>query len=299
MPSLAALDVNLLVALDALLQTRSVTAAARRMAVSQPAMSQTLARLRTQLDDPLLVRVGAQMVPTPRAEALAGPLRAALAALQAAVSAAPTFEPATATRTFTLATTDYGAALWVPEVTAHLARVAPGVNLRVVPQPADVTQGLQRGAFDVVVGVLPDLGAGVRRQVLYRDGFQGFVRAGHPLLAAPDRLAAYCAAGHVLVGLTGTGDGAVDRALAAQGLSRRVVVRVPFFLAAPLVALRSDLVLTSPARAVAAFTGWYPAVAFEPPVDLPQFTISLAWHLRDDADPGARWLRAQIQQIVK
>lgn len=298
MPRLAAMDVNLLVALDLLLQERSVTRAAARMAVTQPAMSQTLRRLRAQLDDPLLVRAGGRMVPTPRAEALAGPLRQALDGLQAVVAAAPRFDPATAQRRFTVATTDYGGALWVPALAAALAAEAPGVDLRVQALDAHVPEALERGEADLAVGVMPDGVPGLQRARLYDEGFRALVRAGHPLLDAPDRLDAYCGAQHVLVGLSGRGQGAVDRALARLGRQRRVAVRVPYFLAAPLVVAGSDLVLTAPARAVALFERHYPLIGFAPPVTLAPFSMSMAWHARYERDPGSRWLRDRLAALV-
>lgn len=299
MPRLAAMDVNLLVALDALLQERSVTRAAARMAVSQPAMSQTLRRLRAQLEDPLLVRAGGQMVPTPRAEALAGPLRQALDGLQAVVSAAPDFDPSTAQRRFTVATTDYGAALWIPHLAAALAQEAPGIDLRVVAMDDRLGEALQRGEADVAVGVLPVGLPGLQVAPVFEEDFRAVVRAGHPLLDAPDRLDAYCAAGHVLVGLRGRGRGAVDRALERIGRARRVALRVPYFLTAPLAVAHSDLVLTAPARAVALFEAYYAIVAFDPPVALRPFTLQMGWHARYERDPASRWLRRRLTRLME
>ena len=305
---LTQLDVNLLVALDLLLKERSVTRAARAMGVTQPAMSQTLARLRDQFADPLLTREGNQMTPTPRAEALAGPLAAALRDLEAVVTQEPVFDAATARREFSIGTTDYGALLLVRPLMARLQREAPGVSVRVVPLGGDVARPLEEGEADLVLSVLVgERPQRIRTEVLYHESYRCLVRHDHPLVAIPVEergrwLEVFCDSAHVLVGRTGRGPGAMDRVLEREGsgLKRRVALRVPYFLAAAPMVQASQLVLTTPSRAALAFASMFrELVVLELPMELPSFAIGALWHARYERDQGLTWLRAVVRDEVE
>jgi DNA-binding transcriptional LysR family regulator len=296
------IDLNLLTALDALLAEGSVAGAARRLRLSESAMSRTLARLRAATGDPLLVRAGRDMVPTPHAEALrarVGELaRATRAVLQ---PAAAHLDIAALTRTFVIRANDGFVEAFAARLVAAVAASAPHARLRFAPKPDKDVAPLREGLIDLEIGVLGASGPEVRVQALFQDRFVGVVREGHPLVATdaitPER---YAACGHVIASRRGRASGPVDEALAALGLARRVVAVVPSFPAAVAVACASDLVALVPSSFLGAMEepradALRPRMrSFPLPVATPAITISQMWHPRLDADPGHRWLRALV-----
>jgi DNA-binding transcriptional LysR family regulator len=298
---LAGLDLNLLRALDALLAERHVTRAAARLGMTQSAASHALARLRDALGDPLLVRGSrGQMVPTARAETVAGPLRDALAGLARAVHGPPAFAPATATRTFHIATTDYVELVLLPALIARITTTAPGVDLWIHDNPESRGADLETSPIDVAI--LPRgrvTTAGVLERNLFEEQFVCVMRAGHPLAARRRlTLARFCAAAHLLVAPRSLPGGIVDDRLAALGRSRRVVIGVPHFLAAAHVLARTDLISTLPRRVVETMAPLIGLVAVPPPLELAGFTLGVLWHERHQHDPGHRWLRDQLVAIA-
>jgi DNA-binding transcriptional LysR family regulator len=294
---LSRIDTNLLVALDVLLQERHVTRAAQRLGITQSAMSQTLQRLRATLDDPILVRSGRTMVATPRGEALAGPLRAALRDL-ARVFDEERVDPATLDRRFSLTCLDtYGVSV-VPRLFARVAEVAPGVEVEVVPYDRDrVWDRLRHGDVELaIVGPAPPP-SDVAVAPFLREHMCGLVRRGHPLLDAPVTVARYAAWPHAVVRITGRGDSEIDGHLAGHGVARRIVGRTPFFLSAPAIVVHSDLIMTTPASAAVHFAQHWPLELFVPPVGVMLYTAQLAWPKWLDADPGHRWFREQMLGI--
>lgn len=291
-------DLNLVRALDALLAEGSVTGAARRLGLSQPAMSHTLSRLRDQLGDPLLVRSGRGMVPTARAEALAPKLRAALGALDAALAETRPFEPATARRTFHIGTADYGEFVLIPPLLGRLADEAPGVDLWVRRQ-APEAEILRGDDWELMVGPIHtvDEVSGVRTRALFRERFVVVMRQGHPLLERPWTVESYAGARHAFIAPRGGRGGVVDSALAKLGLSRRIALAVPHFLVAPYAIASSDLVLTLAERVARAYAATLPLVIVEPPLPLPDFTMGMVWHERHQADPGHTWLRNLLVSV--
>ena len=293
-PRLAALDVNLLVALDALLTEGSVTAAARRMGVTQSAMSQTLARLRTQLDDPILVRAGRGMTPTPFARRIAGRLRAAIAELEAVVHDRPAFEPATSSRRFVIAMVDYLALTLLAPLRARVAAAAPSVDLAVHALDAGpIEAALERGAVDLYVGVLGSNEAGLATDPLHRETFAVLVREGHPLTEAPSA-EVWARAPHLHVSPRREAGSVVDRALTQAGLERRIAVEVPYFALVPDLLAGSDLVATVPRRLGELFSARHGLRLLEPPLPLPSIDVHAGWHPRFEGEPGLRWLRGQL-----
>ena len=290
---LASIDLNLLVALDALLEERHVTRAARRIGRTQSATSHSLARLREILGDPLLVRSGAVLVPTPRAIELAGPVRAILDAIRRTLAGAR-FEPATASRTFSIASADYGELVVLPPLLEATARGAAGIDLVVRPAPADAAAELGTGGLDLVIGVAMMDGASIHRRTLFDDDFVCVVRARHPVLRRGLDLDRFCEMGHVFIAPRGTRGGVVDDALAKKKRSRRVVAMVPTFLAAPAIVAGTDLVLTMPRRLADRLAVAFDLRVLEPPLALPRFTTSAYWHERLQHDPGHTWLRGAI-----
>ncbi|MCA9709009.1 MAG: LysR family transcriptional regulator [Myxococcales bacterium] len=294
----SAMDLNLLTALDALLEERNVTRAAARVGLTQSAMSHKLRRLREMFDDDLLVGGRHGMVPTERAEALAGPVRRGLLELQAAIRSTEPFDPATAERSFTIITSDYADFVILPRVLAHLERHAPGVTIRILP-PSDASHArLEDGTADLVMGLALE-GSGLKQRVVFEETFVALVREGHPTLAhdEPLSLARYLELGHVLV----SGDdqpGPVDQILAAQGLARRIALRTPYFVGVPFIVSRSDLVATMP-RALAQEASSFAALRLlTPPVALPSFRITMTWHERAHRDPAHVWLRELSRRLT-
>lgn len=298
--NLAGIDLNLLVVLDALLGERHVTRAAARVGLTQSAASHALARLRTLLDDPILVRgPGGQLVATERALAIAPRLRRSLDDLAIALRGEPGFDPATARRTFRIATVDYTELILLPTLIERLTRDAPGIDLWVVPPHDDPAPALAAGEIDAAIGVWTDRPwpAGTYRKRLFDDNFRCVVRAGHPAAKQRLTLARFCELSHLLVAPRGTRGSFVDDALERLGRTRRVAVAVPHFLVAPHVIASSDLIVTLAARVAAAVAERFDLALLPPPVELASFTTSLVWHERGHHDAGQRWLRDQLVEV--
>ena len=286
-------DLNQLVTLDVLLAEGSVARAARRLRLSPSAMSRALARLRETTGDPLLVRAGRGLVPTPRAIELRQRVGQLVQDGQAVLRPAERLDLARLSRTFTLRTSEgfvenFGAAL-----VARAAGDAPGVRLRFVQKPDKASTPLREGAVDLETGVVePTTGPELRARTLFEDRHVGVVRAGHPLAEGAITAARYAAGRHVNVSRAGAARGEIDEALDALGLTREVATIVDGFASAVALARRSDLIASVPER----HTGVLRADmhTFPLPVETPGFTVSLLWHPRLHADPAHRWLRGLV-----
>jgi DNA-binding transcriptional LysR family regulator len=300
-------DLNLLTALDALLAEGSVVGAARRLGLSASAMSRTLARLRAATGDPLLVRAGRGLVPTPRAVELRDRVREttdeALALLRPAVVGPDLLA---LQRTFTIRANDGFVEIFGARLLAALTDAAPGVRLRFAPKPDKDVRALREGLVDLEVGVLGEAGPEVRVQSLFQDRFVGAVREGHPLLAAEEITPElYAACGHVVASRRGNTNGPVDQALASLGLRRAILAVVPDFSAALAIAKASDLVALVTASFHDATNEIQPEAnrrcsqAFELPVQTGPITVSQIWHPRLDADPAHRWLRGMLLAVCR
>lgn len=298
-------DLNLLVALDALLAHASVAAAARRLGLSASAMSRTLTRLREATGDPLLVRAGRRMVLTPHAQALRERARGAMHEARAVLSplVAPPDFPALR-RGFAIRANDGFVEAFGAPLIAAITAVAPHVRLQFMPKLEKSAAHLREGAADLEIGVLdaPDQsGPEIRVQALFRDRFVGVVRAGHALAAAGEIDAArYAAFGHVVASRSGRARGPVDEALAVMGLERTVVAVVPSFPAALAVARASDLIALVPASYLLGNGAAHAQThAFELPVSTHGITVSQMWHPRLDADAVHRWLRQTVLAVCR
>ena len=294
-------DLNLLIALDALLAEGGVAGAARRLGLSASAMSRTLARLRAATGDPLLVRAGRGLAPTPHAEALRARVPAVTEAARALLQpAAGSLDLARLERTFTLRTNEAFVHVLAARLVAAVTQAAPGVRLRFAPKPDKDVRPLREGSADLEIGVLGQTGPEVRVQTLFTDHAVGAVRLGHPLLAGEitaERLAAF---GHVVTAHPNGEVDPVDAALGALGLARNVVVTAPSFPAAIAIARASDLV----AQVTAACLGAEPTPlggvqGFDLPVQTPTFAVTQMWHPRMDADPAHRWLRGLVLSVCR
>lgn len=286
-------DLNLLVALDALLEERNVTRAAARLGISQPAASRALGRLRALFSDGLLVDGPGGYVLSLRADRLRPALRQTLAAVGEMLEASP-FDPAVATGPVRLLTTDLHAAVLAPPLLSRLAAEAPALDLDILPPGPTLMEALESGAVDAVVGVIDEAPAGIRRRKLFDDRLVTLMRDGHPDAGSELTLERYLALDHIVVSITGSGLAPVDELLSAMGRSRRVRVRVPNFFAAMEIAACSDLVTTLPASLArtAAAAGRF--AVLPPPVDPGCFTLSLLWHARQHDAPRHVWLRRLI-----
>lgn len=297
---LRSIDVNLLVALDALLDERSVTRAAERMGVSQSAMSRTLARLRELVGDPLLVRNVNEMERTPVAEDLCGPLREALGRLDALVTEREAFDPASSTRSFRLELTDHVAVALLPALLPRLRTQAPGVDLEVAPPEGEPEARLIERRTELFIGGVVQDVPGLFRQALFEEELVCVVRHDHPAREDLHRIDRYAALDHLMISPRGTSrEGVVDRALAAHDLQRRVVLRLPQFLVAPLVVASTDLVATIPRRVAEALAHDGRLAIVAPPLPLASFTVHQVWHERHHHDHGHRWLRQQVAEAMR
>lgn len=293
--SLAALDLNLLVALDALIRERSVTTAGKRVGLSQPAMSHALGRLRELLQDPLLVRVGRQQQLSALAERLAPRVRALMGDIELTLLGQQPFVPRSSERAFRIASNDYCDAVLLPLLLSGLKRTAPHVRLEIHSQHGDAPEGaLARGELDLALGTFAHVSDELSRSELFREGFACVLRRDHPRVRARLTLDEFVALDHLLISSPGYGPGVVDQALAARGRSRRVAVHTPHYLAAPALIAHSDLVLTLPASLAAAAARAYRLRVVRPPLELARFAVELVWHPRFDANAALCWLRAAI-----
>ncbi|MDB4965741.1 MAG: transcriptional regulator, LysR family [Myxococcales bacterium] len=293
-----AFDLNLLLAFEALWAERHVTRAAARVGLTQSAMSHALGRLRAQLDDPLFQPTPRGLQPTARAHALAPPLGEALALVRGAVATQAPFSPKELRRTFTIGTTDYGELAFVARLMARLVREAPDVRLSIRPVANIGGSELLSGEHDLVLGVGRPQTSGVRAELLFVDSFVSLLRAGHPATRRPLTLERFLALSHVLVSPQGTGESQVDAALRERGRSRRVVLRIPHFLAAPHVVAESDCIITLPERVARTVAARHGLVIRRTPLALPTFSFSQFWHARNDADPGHQWLRRTLAAVA-
>ncbi|MEJ8645731.1 LysR family transcriptional regulator [Streptomyces sp. MS1.HAVA.3] len=291
------LDLNLLLALDVLLEEASVSRAAARMHLSEPAMSRTLGRIRKALGDPVLVRAGRVMVPTPHALAVQGEVRSVVERARALFLTGAQVDLPTLTRTFTVLANDAFTAVYGATLFTRVTREAPGVRLRFLGESHVDVPALREGVADLELGVIDTRAPEVRVEHLADERMLAVVRPGHPLLRGRLTVRRFAAAEHLTASRRGRLEGPVDAALAEQGLTRRVVGSVGTFPASLFVLRESDLVglLTTQAVPLATALG---LETFEVPLALPPLPFGMAWHPRHDADPAHAWLRACARELM-
>ncbi|NUB25768.1 LysR family transcriptional regulator [Azospirillum brasilense] len=289
-------DLNLLVTLDVLLTEGSVAGAARRLRLSPSAMSRALARLREATGDPLLVRAGRGLVPTPRALELRDQVGRLVEEGEAVLRPAAALDLPRLVRTFTLRTSDGFVENFGPSLIARVAQDAPGVRLRFVPKLDKDSAPLRDGTVDLETGVIGrETGPEVRTQALFRDRFIGVVRADHPLSRGDISVSRYAAGKHVLVSRRGVNRGPIDDALQPLGLQRDITTIVGGFAAALALARATDLVASVPERHTGNLrVGMH---SFPLPILAPAITVSMLWHPRLEADPAHRWLRGCVRDV--
>lgn len=294
-------DLNLLVVFEAVLAEASISRAANRLNLSQPAVSNALARMRKATGDRLFVRLGNAMAPTPYAQGIADPVRQALAAIRVSLGASQEFDPASSRRGFSIYLTDLGEAFFLPRLLERLNRVAPGVRLRTLPMPMDVAEtaenALRNGDVDLAIGNLPDLGAGFYVQRLFRDRYVCMVRRDHPAIGERITPRQFAAASHAIVTPGGWGHGIIERTLIAQGLEQRITLRMQNFLVLVSIVATTDMVAIVP-HSVGSQLSRHHAVRLLPlPISIPAFDVRQCWQERFHNDRGSRWLRQQFAEL--
>ena len=293
--NLARVNLNLLVALEALLQEGHVGRAARRVGVTQSAMSQSLRQLRALYGDPLLAKGQAGMQPTPRGQQILGELRSGLSLLRGTF-APPTFEPGTADRTFTLGVSDAVGLAITPDLVRVAGRVAPGVTFQVQPlerRPHVRAERLESGEVDLAFGADLDDAPGLRRMRLEDGEFVGLVRADNPFVSDRPTRSDYASYTHVVFAAS-----SACQQLIGDGLIRKVALRTPYLLLAALVVAESDHVVLVRRNMARALLPRFPLRTFHPPIPGVDMPYHMVWHERFDQEPGHQWLRSQVQQLL-
>ncbi|MFD7692873.1 LysR family transcriptional regulator [Streptomyces sp. NPDC059805] len=292
-------DLNLIEALDALLAENSVTRAAERLHTSPPAMSRALARLRRAFGDPLLVRAGRDLVPTPRALELRGEVHAVTSRARALFAPSATADPRTAVRTFDLQVGDMLSTTFIPRLLDDLRAEAPGISLRLRPESLEDTPALREGMVDLEVGIVRQGHPEIRSETLLTETLTGVVRPDHPLARARTVTARrFAAADHVVVSRRGRAHGPIDERLAEAGLNRRVVAVVPSVATALFLTRETDVVGVAPAGLGRSMLRTLGLHTFPIPLELPPLTVGMAWHPRNDHDRTHQLLRDRTRHIM-
>ncbi len=302
--NLQTIDLNLLLVFEALMEERGVTRAAKRVGLSQPAMSNALARLRRTFGDPLFVRTMDGMSPTPTAQSLIGPVRTALAQLRDIFEEKPAFDPSASNRLFHILANDYVELTLLPHLSRAIRNQAGGVSLRIERSPnvfePPSTNSLAE-SFDLAIGFYPDaltLDARVRSELLWEDMNVCIARATHTVIKGKISLRQYSEAEHVAVFYKKQGLGVIDTLLAQKGLSRRTAVVVPHFASVPFIVSTSDFIATVPDRLAQIFIKQLNLRSLRAPIDIPPLRLTLLWHERFHADPAHRWMRELITRTA-
>jgi DNA-binding transcriptional LysR family regulator len=292
------IDMNLLVVFNQLLIERRVSKVADNLGISQPAVSNSLAKLRKLLGDDLFLRTPKGMEPTPFADQLAESVSYALAMIHSGLNQRTSFEPATSERAFTLGMTDIGEIYFLPALIERLRRVAPHVTLSTVRNTAiNLRDELESGKVDLAIGLLPQLKAGFFQRRLFSQSYVCLMRRGHRLDKKKLSLAEYSAAEHLLVVSAGTGHGKVDELLQRSGVARTVRLTVPHYVSVGHILQGSDLIATVPQRLAERLLEPFGLVQVPLPAKVPDVAINVFWHAKYHRAPANRWLRGVVFEL--
>jgi DNA-binding transcriptional LysR family regulator len=292
------IDLNLLVVFNQLLAERRVSKVAENLGISQPAVSNSLAKLRRLFGDELFLRTAKGMEPTPFAEQLAEPVSHALAMIHGGLNQRTSFEPTTAQRSFTIGMTDIGEIYFLPQLIERLHRDAPGVVLSTVRNAAiNLRDELESGKVDLAVGLLPQLKAGFYQRRLFTQSYVCLVRSGHRLDKKRITLAEYARAEHLVVVSAGTGHGKVDELLQRSGVARTVRLAVPHYVSVGHILQGSDMVATVPERLADRLLQPFGLAKVPHPAKLPEVAINAFWHAKYHRSPANRWLRTVVFEL--
>jgi DNA-binding transcriptional LysR family regulator len=299
------LDLNLLRVFDAILQTRSVTIAASTLSLTQSAVSNQLARPRDAFDDPLFVRTSEGMVPTPRAMAIADPVRKSLVAIRLCLEEQLGFDPGTSDRTFKIFMSDVGQLVFMPRLLERVAKAAPHVNIHTVQVPNSRLRdmALESGEVDLAAGYFENFDGSFRQQLLFEEHYVGMVRGGHPTIGDKLALDTFLATPQLVYQPTGGGHGqqehAVANAFALADAPRRVAMRAAHAMGVASIVSNTDLLVIVPSRLAAACRELADVRILALPVDIPKFQIKQHWHERFHHDPGNAWLRGLVAELFQ
>ncbi|AIE72657.1 MULTISPECIES: LysR family transcriptional regulator [unclassified Synechocystis] len=299
--NLAAIDLNLLVAFEALLEQRSVTKAAQQLQMGQPAMSSALKRLRILFEDELFVRLGRQMQPTLKAQAIAPGVLAALQQIRQAVTVNQTFEPSVSNRTFTIGSSDYTSFVVMPPLLGFSLQNAPAINIQMIEFEKDrVGDLLEQGEIDVALGVFPNPPRQTQWEPIFEEQFVGIARRGHPAVQhGKISIKDFAQLPHALTTLRRDTTGAIDKVLNEQNLERRVAFTTPHMMVLPFAIASSDLVAAIPRRIALHLATICNLTVFELPVKTKPWMVSMLWSTLNDRDEANRWLRDLIKAISR
>lgn len=298
--SLRSLDLNLLLVFDAIYRERSISRAAEALHLSQPAVSNALARLRLRMGDALFERHGQGMAPTPQAKALAGPIRQALDLLERGLRDPHPFDFARTEREFVIAVEDYGETVILPRFVDWLGRAAPGVRVRIRPEPsAGLKAELRDGAVDLALDYFPLAEAGYRSRSVLTDTLLTLARPQHPQVGERLTLEAYLAQRHVVLAPREGSRPMIDLALAKRGLARDIAVTVPHFQSMPVMVQGSDRLCTLPRRMALLYADHFRLRAHALPLRVPQFPVYLIWHQAAEGDGGHEWFRRELMAFCE
>ncbi|WP_349258651.1 LysR family transcriptional regulator [Steroidobacter sp.] len=295
------IDLNLLVAFDALVSERNVTRAAARVGISQPAMSAALSRLRKLFGDPLFLRSAAGLVPTPRARDMAEPLSRALRQIEHTLVKKPEFVPAEASQTFTIGLSDYPAFVLLPALLEALGQKAPGASLSVhaFTDRDHAVDLLDAGTIDAAVGVPPmHMDGRIFTRPILRDEFVTVIASNHPAARRGLNMKTWLALPHVLVSPEGERYGLVDQALARTGKRRSLALTLPQMFAVPAIIARTRMTATLMKRVALNSPASRKLVMLPPPIELPEVVFDLIWHRRGNSHPAQQWFRELIASVA-
>lgn len=298
--NLRSFDLNLLLVFDAVLAERSISRAAQRLHLSQPTVSNALARLRLQLDDPLFTRGSGQMLPTPRARALAEPIRFALDSIERGLRAPDDFAFERSEREFVIAVEDYGETVILPRFVDWVSAVAPNVRIKIRPEPAArLVAEMREGSVDLALDYFLLHDARFESLRVLDESLLSLSRRDHPAIGERLTLDTFLALRHVALTPRTRAVPMIERALAARGQVRRIGVRVPHFMSMPALVQGSDMICTLPRRMARYYADHFDLRAHPLPMAVPQFPVYLIWHGSATADPGHRWFRDNLVEFCQ
>lgn len=292
------IDFRLLSVFDEIYKTRSVSAAAEALDLGQPAASVALSKLRQQFGDPLFVRTASGMEPTPFGEGLVRPVRAVLDALDVVLGHRDDFDPRSSERVFRICMTDISQLVLLRKLWEKLRIVAPGIRIEILPLSKDTARLLESGEADLALGLMPQLEAGFYQQLLFNQSFVCMLGADHPRITDQLSLQQFEAEDHVVVSSSGSAPLIVDREIARLGIKRRIALQIPNFVGAAFVVEHTDLIITIPKRLGDVLQGRGAFRMFPVPFPLPDYAVKQHWHERYHHDPGSRWLRGVISELL-
>ncbi len=292
------IDLNLLVVFNHLLVERRVSTVADNLGISQPAVSNSLAKLRKLFGDELFLRTPKGMEPTPFADQLAESVSYALAMIHSGVNQRTSFDPTTERRSFTVGMTDIGEIVFLPELIARVKRDAPGIALSTVRNTAiNLRDELESGKVDMAIGLLPQLKAGFFQRRLFKQRYVCLMRRGHRLDKKRITLAEYAGAEHLVVVSAGTGHGKVDELLQRSGIERTVRLTVPHYVSVGHILQGSELITTVPEKLADRLLEPFGLAKVSHPAKLPEVAINAFWHAKYHRAPANRWLRSVVFEL--